>query len=160
MNITKEMWDKMQKKVDQIPGLQLQVLKLTGKVNAMDARIYGRAKAEHLSEAQKRKVANYTDYKNKVAKWHDMAHGRHFTKEQIKNMKASVGSAYASRAAIKPNKRRGVIDNYGSMKTDSLKAVSYALGRTSNKGSSHGGSSTRGRTSSPSSQKSVTSRRR
>jgi len=56
MNITKEMWDKMQKdmtdlkkKVSEIPELQLKVLKLTGKVNTMDARIYGRARSERLS---------------------------------------------------------------------------------------------------------------
>ena len=41
MIITEEMWKTMQ---NNMAELQLKVLKLTGKVNAMDARIYGSSK--------------------------------------------------------------------------------------------------------------------
>ena len=165
MNITKEMWDKMQKdmtdlkkKVSESAELQLKVLKLTGKVNAMDARIYGRARSERLSVPHTRQLRNNSHYRNKVAQWHNMMHARHFTDEQVKKMKQSVGTTYEKRKQI-PRDRRSGANNYGSMGTDSLKAVGYALGRTSNKASTHGGSSVKSRTPT-SSKKSVTSKRR
>ena len=46
MIITEEMWKTMQ---NNMAELQLKVLKLTGKVNAMDARIYGRARSGRTS---------------------------------------------------------------------------------------------------------------
>ena len=99
MNITKEMWDKMQKdmtdlkkKVSEIPELQLKVLKLTGKVNAMDARIYGRARSERLSVPHTRQLRNNSHYRNKVAQWHNMMHARHFTDEQVKKNEAISGN--------------------------------------------------------------------
>jgi hypothetical protein len=49
MIITEEMWKTMQ---NNMAELQLKVLKLTGKVNAMDARIYGRARSERWSVPQ------------------------------------------------------------------------------------------------------------
>ena len=137
--------------------MKLKVLQLTGKVNAMDARIYGRARSERLSVPHTKQLRNNSRYRNKVAQWHNMVHAKHFTDEQIKKMKQSVGTTYEKRKQI-PRDRRSGVNNYGSMGTDSLKAVGYALGRTSNKASSHGGSSTRSRT--PTSQKSVTSKRR
>jgi hypothetical protein len=85
-----------------------------------------------------------------------MFHGKHFTDEQIRQMKAGVGKAFDKR---QKTPRSPGINNYGSMKTDSLKAAQYALGRRSNRTSSHGGSSTTGRTST-SSQKSVSSKRK
>ena len=92
MNITKEMWDKMQRKVDQIPELQLKVLKLTGKVNAMDARIYGRARSERLSVPQTKQLRNNTHYRSKVDQWHNRMHAKHFTDEQIKKNEAIRGN--------------------------------------------------------------------
>jgi len=164
MNITKEMWDKMQKdmtdlkkKVSEIPELQLKVLKLTGKVNTMDARIYGRARSERLSVPHAKQLRNNSHYRSKVDQWHNRMHAKHFTDEQIKKMKQSVGTTYEKRKQTPRDKRTGV-NNYGSMGTDSLKAVGYALGRASNKASSHGGSSIKSRT--PTSQRSVTSKRR
>ena len=155
MIITEDMWKTMQNKM---AGLELKVLKLTGKVNAMDARIYGRARSERLSVPQTKQLRNNTHYRSKVDQWHSRMHAKHFTEEQIKKMKQSVGTTYEKRKQIPRDMRSGV-NNYGSMGTDSLKAVGYALGRTSNKASSHGGSSVKSRTPT-SSQKSVTSKRR
>ena len=154
MIITEEMWKTMQ---NNMAELQLKVLKLTGKVNAMDARIYGRARSERLSVPQTKQLRNNTHYRSKVDQWHNRMHAKHFTDEQIKKMKQSVGTTYEKRKQI-PRDRRSGVNNYGSMGTDSLKAVGYALGRTSNKASSHSVSSTKSRT--PTSQKSVTSKRR
>jgi hypothetical protein len=146
----------MKYKVAEIPELKLKVLKLTGKVNAMNARMFARGKSDRLSNPGATRIAGYTDYKKKVSNWHNMFHGKHVTDGQIQQMKAGVGKTFDKRKQIP---RSPGINNYGSMKTDSLKAAQYALGRTPNRTSSHGGSSTKSRTPT-SSQKSVTSRRR
>ena len=39
----------LERKVAEIPELQLKVLKLTGKVNAMNARMFARGKSDRLS---------------------------------------------------------------------------------------------------------------
>ena len=81
MIITEDMWKTMQNKM---AGLELKVLKLTGKVNAMDARIYGRARSERLSVPQTKQLRNNTHYRSKVDQWHSRMHAKHFTDEQIK----------------------------------------------------------------------------
>jgi hypothetical protein len=69
MIITEEMWKNMQKDMTdlkkKVPELQLQVLKLTGKVNAMKARMFARGKSDHLSNPGTTRLAGYTDYQKK-----------------------------------------------------------------------------------------------
>ena len=107
---------------------------LAAEVNAINARIYARAKIERLSVPTQKGLGNYTHYKNKVSRWHNTFHGRHFTEEQIRKMKSNVGKTYTKRKQIPRSPGSNI---YGSMKTDSLKAVQYAAGRKSDKASSH-----------------------
>jgi hypothetical protein len=128
-------------KVSKIPKLENDITNLeklnkvlAGEVNAINARIYARAKLERLSVPTQKGLGNYTHYKNKVSRWHNTFHGRHFTENQIKQMKSNVGKTYTKRKQIP---RPPGSNMYGSMKTDSLKAVQYAAGRKSDKASSH-----------------------
>jgi len=134
---------------DRVDTLEKQLKETQARLKAFEARMYARGRSNRISARQ-----DDSNYRKKVDQWHNQFHSKSFTPAQIQAMKQAVGTAYSIRESYAKRRVPRPPNSYGSMKTDSLKAVHYALGRTSNRSSSHAKSNTMSHTSNATSKKS------
>ena len=120
------------KQNETIAKQQKDIYRLKARFNAFEARMYARGRSNRIS----RRDDDY-GYRQKVSQWHNQFHAKTFTPQQIAAMKADVGDAYTTRKAYRQSGKKPPSNKYGSMKTESLGAVGYAMSRQSNRASSH-----------------------